>query len=99
MLPDSFRFVFFALIFTAWQLFADTPVVYVGDRSQHRIAAMATDNTGNTYAAGSRIVLGDPQPPSVFPTEKPDVLLRNSRQIRTNAFGSGTFPAANRTQL
>lgn len=69
------RFASFAIILTASLLYGETPTVYVGDASQHRIAAIATDNNGNTYVAGSRMVLSDPQPPSLFPTEKPDAFI------------------------
>jgi uncharacterized protein (TIGR03437 family) len=56
---------------------ADSPTVYVGDRYQHRIAAITTDSAGNTYATGSRIF---PYPAqqgtySVLPTEKSEVFV------------------------
>ena len=55
---------------------ADTPTVYVGDQTQHRIAAIATDATGNTYVTGTRVFLYESvYPNAIIPTEKPEVFI------------------------
>ncbi|MBC7926505.1 MAG: SBBP repeat-containing protein, partial [Bryobacteraceae bacterium] len=52
------------VILSCATVLADSPTVYVGDRYQHRIAAITTDSTGNTYVTGSRIIPYPTQPGS-----------------------------------
>jgi uncharacterized protein (TIGR03437 family) len=43
-----------AVLLACSSLFGDSPTVYVGDRYEHRIAAVAADTSGNTYVTGGR---------------------------------------------
>jgi uncharacterized protein (TIGR03437 family) len=56
-------------------LLADTPTVYVGDRYEHRIAAVATDAAGNTYVTGSRVFRTPPPRSSDLPGEQAEVFV------------------------
>lgn len=49
------KFSFLLAIILNCSVFADTPTIFVGDRYDHQIAAIATDASGNTYVTGSRI--------------------------------------------
>jgi hypothetical protein len=56
-------------------LIADSPTVYVGDRYQHRIAAVTTDTAGNTLVTGSRVFLNPPHGTVLLPNEKAEVFV------------------------
>ena len=56
-------------------LIADSPTVYVGDSNEHRIAAVVTDASGNTYVTGSRIFRSAPPGSSIIAIEKPEVFV------------------------
>lgn len=67
--------VAYAVLLACCGLSADTPTVYVGDRYEHRIAAIATDLSGNTYVTGSRSLKSPPPGSSYIPVEKPEVFV------------------------
>ena len=70
------RFSFLCGFFLAvLDLIADSPTVYVGDSTQHRIAAITTDSAGNTYVTGTRVFLYPPSGNVILPSEKPEVFI------------------------
>src|SRR3954447_8079541 len=60
---------------TCLGLIADSPTVYVGDRHQHRIAAIATDAVGNTLVTGGRVFLYPPSGRPLLPSERAEVFV------------------------
>ncbi len=74
---------------------SEGPTVYVGDRSEHRIQAVATDTSGNTYVAGSRVVNMATAEPFVAKLDPANNRLW-IRYFPGNGSGAGTAVAADR---